>query len=320
MKIGESGKVTPDYNHAYSVLFAYTYNLGIEGDPMTSKTWEHFKRVALSVRRGGEDEGGRVSLEPAPVALIVDSPWLPGFVGLSHLDYFTLPDQWLRANLHIEALFPEVIFLPGFWVEYGMATEPSAFGCRITWWENSPPSVNPMMYDITEVSRLRVPNPREDGLMPLVLNLYRYVEKELKGRGHDDACIKMVAARGPLTLAAHLRGTTELMIDLKLFPEQVKKLLEITTETVIRWLEAQIENLSGVEGIMVLDDIVGFLSPLDYMEFAHPYLKQIFSSFGDMVKVYHNDANIAGILEHLAETGLDVLNFSHLLDIGEVHR
>ncbi|MCL6614069.1 MAG: uroporphyrinogen decarboxylase family protein [Firmicutes bacterium] len=286
---------------------------------MTSKTWEHFKRAALSVRRGGEDEGDRVSLDSPPVALIVDSPWLPGFAGISHFDYFTLPEVWLDINLRLGSLFPEVVFLPGFWVEYGMATEPSAFGCRITWWENSPPSVNPMLHDISEVSRLRVPNPREDGLMPFVLNLYRHVEKRLKEKG-DGACIKMVAARGPLALAAHLRGTTELMIDLKLYPDGVKKLLEITTETVVRWLRAQIENLSEVEGIMVLDDIVGFLSPADYMEFAHPYLKQIFSSFGEMIKVYHNDANIGAILENLAETGLDVLNFTHRLDIGEARQ
>ena len=286
---------------------------------MNVEKWERLKRVVLSARK----EGGGASAIPGsgsvPVALIVDSPWLPGFAGISHFDYFTLPEVWLEVNLHLEHLFPEVIFLPGFWVEYGMATEPSAFGCRITWWEKSPPSVNPVLHEISEVSRLRTPDPREDGLMPFVLNLYRHVEKRLKEKG-GGAWIKMVAARGPLALAAHLRGTTELMIDLKLYPDGVKKLLEITTETVVRWLRAQIENLSGVEGIMVLDDIVGFLSPADYMEFAHPYLKRIFSSFGGMVKVYHNDANIGGILEHLAETGLDVLNFSHMLDIGEARR
>ncbi|NLG83926.1 MAG: uroporphyrinogen decarboxylase [Firmicutes bacterium] len=281
---------------------------------MPPENWERFKRVVLSAREGsGETDGG-----PVPVALIVDSPWLPGFAGISHFDYFTLPEVWWAINLRLEKLFPEVLFLPGFWVEYGMATEPSAFGCRITWWENSPPSVNPVLYDIAEVTRLKVPNPREDGLMPFVLNLYRHVEKRLKEE--TGGAIKMVAARGPLALAAHLRGTTELMLDLKLYPDGAKKLLEITTETVIKWLSAQVKNLSGVEGVMVLDDIVGFLSPADYLEFAHPYLKRIFSSFGEMVKVYHNDANIRGILEHLAETGLDVLNFSHMLDIGEVRQ
>jgi uroporphyrinogen decarboxylase len=34
--------------------------------------------------------------------------------------------------------------------------------------------------------------------------------------------------------------------------------------------------------------------------------------------VYHNDANIAPFVDQLPETGLDVLNFSHNLDIVEV--
>jgi uroporphyrinogen decarboxylase len=54
------------------------------------------------------------------------------------------------------------------------------------------------------------------------------------------------------------------------------------------------------------------------MEFAHPFLKEIFSSFPDMVRVYHNDSNINHILEDLADTGFHVLNFSHTLDIGVV--
>ena len=53
-------------------------------------------------------------------------------------------------------------------------------------------------------------------------------------------------------------------------------------------------------------------------EFAHPYLKAIFDAFPDMIKVYHNDANIAPFVDQLPETGLDVLNFSHNLDIVEV--
>jgi uroporphyrinogen decarboxylase len=108
------------------------------------------------------------------------------------------------------------------------------------------------------------------------------------------------------------------MMDLKLFPAETKRLLEITTQTTIQWLHAQIRNLPEIEGIMVLDDIVGFLSPRDYLEFAHPFLKEIFSSFPDMVRVYHNDSKINHLLEDLADTGFHVLNFGHNLDIAMV--
>jgi uroporphyrinogen decarboxylase len=274
---------------------------------MKLSMWEEFKRMALS---GSPDENRKI-----PVALIVDSPWLPGFMGISTLDYFLLPDEWIKANLYIEERFPDVLFLPGHWLEYGMATEPSAFGCKIKWWQNSPPSVLPAINNISEVSKLEVPNPEEDGLMPLILHLYSKFETLLQKQGSPT---KMVAARGPLAIGAHLRGMTELMLDLKDSPKETKQFLEIMTQTTIRWLRAQIHHLSEVEGIMVLDDIVGFLSPADYMEFAHPYLQEIFSSFDGMVKVYHNDSKIGHILEPLAETGLHVLNFGYNLDMSQV--
>ena len=82
-------------------------------------TWDHF----LTAARGGKPE--RV-----PVALIVDSPWIPGFAGVHMLDFFLDTRLWLDAHLALLARFPDVVFLPGFWVEYGMANEPSAFGAR----------------------------------------------------------------------------------------------------------------------------------------------------------------------------------------------
>lgn len=52
--------------------------------------WDRFKRVL----------SGEV-LESVPVGLIVDSPWIPGFLGVSTLDYLTVPEVWLEANLAV---------------------------------------------------------------------------------------------------------------------------------------------------------------------------------------------------------------------------
>jgi uroporphyrinogen decarboxylase len=73
-----------------------------------------------------------------------------------------------------------------------------------------------------------------------------------------------------------------------------------------------------VEGILVLDDIAGFLSGRAYREWAHPYLKQICAAFPkDWVKVYHNDANVRPFLAELPDTGFDVLNWSHNISVQE---
>jgi uroporphyrinogen decarboxylase len=66
-----------------------------------------------------------------PVGFIVDSPWIPGWYGIPVIDYYTSDEQWLKSNLKAIDTFPDVWFMPGFWSEYGMCTEPSAFGSRM---------------------------------------------------------------------------------------------------------------------------------------------------------------------------------------------
>ena len=87
--------------------------------------------------------------DQVPVAFIVDSPWLPGYAGINTLDYFLYPGKWLNINLELLKRWPEAVWIPGFWVELGMAAEPSAFGCRLHWHDDRPPSIEPVVTDPT---------------------------------------------------------------------------------------------------------------------------------------------------------------------------
>jgi uroporphyrinogen-III decarboxylase len=272
---------------------------------MRPEQWKSFKKAAK-----------RAPGATTPVALIVDSPWIPGYVGVGHLDYYLDPEIWFQANLRILREFPEVILFPSWWVEYGMATEPSAYGSRIHFWPDQPPAQSPVLARIEDADSLPVIDPHTDGLMALALHRYRMHKTRILDAGYT---MPVVAARGPLCLAAFLRGASEFMLDLGDNPAAVHKLLDHTTRTVIGWLKAQAGAIGEtVEGILVLDDIVGFLPARAYREFAHPYLKRICDAFpSDWVKVYHNDANVRPFLGELPETGFDVLNWSHKLDVRE---
>ncbi|MFC2122008.1 uroporphyrinogen decarboxylase, partial [Bacteroidota bacterium] len=61
---------------------------------------------------------GKLS-KPIPSGFLIDSPWLPGWYGISTLDYYTNNKYWLEANFKAINTFPELMFLPGFWSEYG---------------------------------------------------------------------------------------------------------------------------------------------------------------------------------------------------------
>lgn len=270
---------------------------------MTPEKWEILKRCAACE-----------PLESTPVALIVDSPWIPGYVGISTLDYFQFAEDWLSANFKIQERFSDVIFIPGFWAEFGMATEPSGFGCKINFYEDRTPEVHPAFKSVAEAAEVDVPNPKTDGLMPFVLNLYKRCEPKIKD---SDYAIKIVAARGPLTVASHLVGVTQLLLDLKLNPKETHQLLKKTATLTKNWLIAQADALSEVEGILVLDDIVGFLSPKDYLEFAHPYLKEVFDTFDGCVKMFHNDNFNTASFKYLADLKIQIFNFSHLIEINK---
>lgn len=273
---------------------------------MNIEKWERFKRVALGA-------------EPAerPVALIVDSPWIPGHLGLSTLDYISVPEVWLEANLRVEREFPEVTFLPGFWAEFGMCAEPSAFGCRLSFYANKTPVAHPVASTIEEALRLTPPNPLTDGLMPLALNAYRRLEPRVNDAGH---VIKMVAARGPLTVATHLMGVTDFLLAMKVSPEETHRLLRTTTTLVRDWLDAQLAALKAPEAILVLDDIAGFMSAKDYLEFAHPYLKEIFDAFPVAVKMFHNDTDNAASYGYVPDLGIHIFNWTHRQPVDKVRR
>jgi uroporphyrinogen decarboxylase len=268
-------------------------------------SWECFK---VAARRGTPDQ--------VPVALIVDSPWLPGYAGIDTRDYYLFPDLWLAVNKGLADRFPGAVWIPGYWVEYGMAAEPSAFGAKIRFYADSTPSVEPVIADMNFwIENARPADPREDGFMPLVLRLYTVMDQRLRAEGLG---IRMVCARGPMTVASWLAGIPPLMMEMATNPDGVTKLLDVVTTTIIRWLHAQLDALHQPEGIMLLDDVVGMVSKRHYEAIIHPHLRRIFDEFDGLIRIYHNDTPCSHLLASLAEANFDVFNFSHQTDIGEV--
>jgi len=274
---------------------------------MTNDKWALFQ----SILRGDADG--------LTVGLIVDSPWMPGYCGISTIDFYARPDEWFSAYIKIKEDFPGVLFLPDWWAEYGMAAEPSGFGVKFNFYDTNLPTVHPLIDDLENaeeiINTLSVPDPRKDGLMPLLLNLQRYIKPRLEEIGER---INIVSTRGPLTTAAHLFSVSELLICAKTDPDLVHKLLKCTTELCKDWLHAQLENVGTAEGILVLDDVAGFFGRDDFMEFALPYLKDIFSTFPECLHLFHNDTDNDVCFTYMDELGVDLLNFTHKKEIGAV--
>jgi len=93
-------------------------------------------------------------------------------------------------------------------------------------------------------------------------------------------------------------------------PDETSKLLNIVTDFIIDWLKLQFETFPSIDGIFILDDIVGFLGEEDFKEAAMPYLKRIFKSLDVNVKFFHNDAAGLVCAPYLPEMGVNLFNFS----------
>jgi uroporphyrinogen decarboxylase len=255
------------------------------------------------------------TLDPLPVGFVIDSPWLPGWAGVSTLDYYAGDQTWLEANLKAVQRFPEAMFLPGFWSEYGMCTEPSAFGTKCRWAECDLPYAEKIIHTIDDIADMAKPDPRTDGLLPFVVRRLQLHQERIEKAGH---AIRFAVARGPLNIATFLMGTTEFLMAVRTNPDEIARFLTLITDFTVDWLHFQKECFPSIQGIFVLDDIVGFLGEEDFRQAALPYLRQIFGCLDVPVRFFHNDAQglvTAGFLE---EMGVNLFNFSYEHSLSEM--
>jgi len=254
-------------------------------------------------------------LDPLPVGFIIDSPWLPGWTGISALDYYSSEQMWFEANLKAVQKFPQVIFMPGFWSEFGMCTEPSAFGAKCSWQPDEMPYADKIIADIKAAGSLSKPNPKKDGLLPFTLNRLKHYQGQIEQHGHG---IKFAVARGPLNIASFLAGSTEFLMAIRTDPSEIHKLLGTITDFIIDWLQLQIETFPSIDGVFILDDIVGFLGEQDFKDAALPYLRRIFKSFDVAVRFFHNDAAGLVCAPYLPEMSVNLFNFSFQHTLAEM--
>ena len=156
------------------------------------ETLERFESIVRNRRR-----------DEAMAAFIIDSPWLPGYLGVGTLDFYFDQKVWLDAHEQALEDLPGVAFVPGTWVELGMAAEPSGFGTRVQWSRSSPPSIRPAPGGLSVLAEAETPDPEKDGLMPVILRQYERMKPLLEERGMAP---RMAAARGPLAVASISSG------------------------------------------------------------------------------------------------------------------
>jgi uroporphyrinogen decarboxylase len=260
-------------------------------------------------------EGKKLSYQPA--GFIIDSPWIPGWYGISTIDYYSSDELWLKSNLKAANLFPDTWFLPGFWSEYGMCTEPSAFGARMVYFQDGFPHADKVLDSIEDADLLPQPNVKTDGMLPFMINRLRISQKAINEADHQ---IRFAVARGPLNIASFLMGTTEFMLALAMDPDGSHRLLKKISDFICDWISWQKECFPSIDGLLILDDIAGFVGEAEFGEFVLPYMKKIFAATGATARFLHNDAEGLITAQNLNEMGVNMFNFSFNHSMGEIRK
>jgi len=271
---------------------------------MTNEQWSTLNSIVQGNYNG-----------PPVTGFIIDSPWIPGWYGVNHIEFYGSDRIWMDANKKVEETFPGTMFIPGFWSEYGMCTEPSAFGAKFRWLKDQMPHAGTIMSDLSKIGDLKVPDPRSDGLLPFMIQRLKSMQPEIREMGHE---IKFAVARGPLNIASFLMGTSELMMAMMLQPEETHQLLRIITDFSVNWIRHQKDVFETIDGIILLDDIVGFIGEPEVKAFAVPYIKEIFGSFNAEIRLFHNDANGLVSTPFISEMGVNLYNFSFEHSLNEI--
>ncbi|MEM7303921.1 MAG: uroporphyrinogen decarboxylase [Pseudomonadota bacterium] len=215
-----------------------------------------------------------------------------------------------RFNLDAAILFSDIL------------TIPDAMGLGLEFREGDGPVFTNPINSHHDINNLHVPDPGAE--LSYVVEAVSLIRKELDGR------VPLIGFSGsPWTLATYMveGGSSKDFSKIKSLlyssPQEMDKLLEILSDSVATYLNAQIE--AGAQTVMIFDSWGGVLSPESYQRFSLQPMLQI------MDKLYrvHNQSQIPVILfskganhalDKLAASGTDGIGIDWTINIDDASR
>lgn len=209
------------------------------------------------------------------------------------------------------------------WREYGMDminTGPGltgiaeAAGSRLTFPDDTAYVAEVAIKESADLDRLRVPDPCRDGRLPLFLEATDTVLKEV-----DNQVPVSLTTAGPFTTASGLRGTEQLMRDLRRNPDFVHRLMRFATDSTIPFVR---EALKMGARIGIAEPVASgtLISRPQFLEFVAPYLKELISAVAEQsgaAPSLHICGNSSRIWHDMADCGAGTLSLDDEVDLAE---
>jgi hypothetical protein len=210
---------------------------------------------------------------------------------------------------------------------FGTGVLASGFGTPIVFNYKSDPAVDiSKIQTIDEVNRLELPDPYQDGIMPMVIKAINYY------RENCDLVVGITDCQGPLTSALSIVGYDKFCYWVYDYPSQMHEFMEKVTEALIRWVKFQkglantpqegesyplgVRIPEGYGGAWLSDDDAVMFGPELYKEFVVPYNSRFLKAFGGGCIHYCGTAT-QHIENYCRTEGLTAINNLNLDNLGE---
>jgi uroporphyrinogen decarboxylase len=198
-------------------------------------------------------------------------------------------------------------------------TIPDAMGLGLSFAEGEGPQFARPVRNAIDINRLGLIDPEQE--LRYVTDAVRLIRRELNGQ------VPLIGFSGsPWTLAtymvegsgsknyAHVKG---LLFDQ---PKLLHRLLDITAQNIIAYLNAQVA--AGAQALMIFDTWGGVLTPAHYREFSLNYMAKILEGLtrqaeGRSVPVVLFTKGGGAWLEAIAEAGPDAVGLDWTINIAE---
>jgi uroporphyrinogen decarboxylase len=204
------------------------------------------------------------------------------------------------------------------------------FGVKIVHHPDGTPTARePLIKNLKDILKLRVPDPLTDGRMPVYLEAISRLADEVKGER-----IIRAPGTGPFSLAGHLMTLDAFLMTLAMLgidededtEKYLSELLRKTTEALIRFQKACVD--AGADMVQAGDSLASLdmISPAMYTKWVFPYEKKFFqalNSYGEGNKILtllHICGDTTKILTEMADTEARILEIDSKVDLGEAKR
>ena len=197
-------------------------------------------------------------------------------------------------------------------------TIPDAMGLGLQFKEGDGPSFTNPVTSSSDISKLAIPDPHAE--LRYVIDAVSLIRRELNGR------VPLIGFSGsPWTLATYMveGGSSKEFSKVKgmLYdaPNDMQRLLDILSDSVAAYLNAQIE--AGAQAVMIFDTWGGALTPEDYRRYSLSAMtrivEQLHRRYNDQtipVTLFSKGANHS--LAQLAESGANAIGLDWTVNIA----